>query len=228
MYSLAYPRLPGGTAPAKRGIGEPKCIPELDWSMPLPLLSFSQPCSPLPPWTHQGNSRARNTGVEASAINIDNFGRVAPTFYRGAQPDGRDYADLKALGIKTIINLTSDDADPAEQTMAEQAGIAYVQIPMSTHTAPTAEQLASFLRIVNDPASQPVYVHCVGGRHRTGVMTAAYRMTQEGWTSDQAFREMKQIQLPGRISCTPNSRRSFTPIARQRRRPRRLRPARPP
>jgi protein tyrosine/serine phosphatase len=142
-----------------------------------------------------GNSRARNTGVEASAINIDNFGRVAPTFYRGAQPDGRDYADLKALGIKTIINLTSDDADPAEQTMAEQAGIAYVQIPMSTHTAPTAEQLASFLRIVNDPASQPVYVHCVGGRHRTGVMTAAYRMTQEGWTSDQAFREMKQYNF---------------------------------
>lgn len=57
---------------------------------------------------------------------------------------------------------------------------------------PTAAQLAQFLSLVNDPASQPVYVHCVGGRHRTGVMTASYRMTHEGWTADQAFKEMKQ------------------------------------
>jgi protein tyrosine/serine phosphatase len=37
-------------------------------------------------------------------------------------------------------------------------------------------------------------VHCVGGRHRTGVMTAAYRMTNEGWTGDRAFSEMKQYK----------------------------------
>jgi protein tyrosine/serine phosphatase len=48
---------------------------------------------------------------------------------------------------------------------------------------------------VNDPASQPVYVHCVGGKHRTGVMTAAYRMTHDGWTSDKAFTEMKQYKF---------------------------------
>ena len=48
---------------------------------------------------------------------------------------------------------------------------------------------------MNDPASQPVYVHCVGGRHRTGVMTAAYRMTHEGWSGDQAFKEMKQYNF---------------------------------
>jgi len=38
-------------------------------------------------------------------------------------------------------------------------------------------------------------VHCVGGKHRTGVMTAAYRMTNDGWTSEQAFREMKQYKF---------------------------------
>jgi len=38
-------------------------------------------------------------------------------------------------------------------------------------------------------------VHCVGGRHRTGVMTAAYRMTHEGWTAEQAFAEMKQYRF---------------------------------
>ncbi len=44
------------------------------------------------------------------------------------------------------------------------------------------------------PASQPVYVHCVGGRHRTGVMTAVYRMTKRRLSGEQAFREMKQFK----------------------------------
>jgi tyrosine-protein phosphatase SIW14 len=133
--------------------------------------------------------------IDISKIHIDNFGRVDSTYFRGAQPEGHDYADLAALGVKTIINLTSDDAEANEQAMASQAGLKYVQIPMTTHEPPTSAQLAEFLKIVNDPASQPVYVHCVGGRHRTGVMTAAYRITQDGWTADQAFKEMKQYKF---------------------------------
>ncbi len=135
------------------------------------------------------------SAVDLSRIRIDNFGRVDPTYFRGAQPEGRDYTDLAALGVKTIINLTSDDAQANEQAMAGQAGLKYFQIPMTTHEPPTPAQLAEFLKIVNDPASQPVYVHCVGGRHRTGVMTAAYRITQDGWTSDQAFQEMKHYKF---------------------------------
>jgi protein tyrosine/serine phosphatase len=136
----------------------------------------------------------RSSETALSRIRIDNFGRVNDSYYRGAQPKGGDYADLAALGIKTVINLTSDDAMDDEKAMAAAAGIAYVQIPMSTHKIPTAVQLAEFLGIVNDPDKQPVYVHCVGGRHRTGVMTAVYRMTRDGLSGDQAFKEMKQFK----------------------------------
>ena len=125
---------------------------------------------------------------------IKNFGRISDNYYRGAQPQGHDYADLSALGIRTVINLTSDDAEVNEKTMVENTGMNYYQIPMNTHVPPTTVQLAEFLRIVNDPASQPVYVHCVGGRHRTGVMTAVHRMMQ-GWSADQAFKEMKQYDF---------------------------------
>jgi protein tyrosine/serine phosphatase len=128
------------------------------------------------------------------SIRIDNFSRVDAHLYRGAQPQGRDFADLKALGIKTIVNLTSDDADPSEQALAEAAGLIYVSIPMTTRTVPTAAQLTQFLSLVNDPTGQPVYVHCVGGRHRTGVMTAIYRMTHDGWSGDRAFKEMKRFK----------------------------------
>jgi protein tyrosine/serine phosphatase len=125
---------------------------------------------------------------------IDNFGRVNDNYFRGAQPEGADYASLAGLGVKTIINLTSFDADPTEASMAARNGMTYLQIPMTTRVPPTKDQLATFLSVVNDPARQPVYVHCVGGRHRTGVMTAVYRMTHDGWTPDQAFKEMKQYK----------------------------------
>jgi tyrosine-protein phosphatase SIW14 len=133
--------------------------------------------------------------VHPATVHIDNFGRIDAHYYRGSQPEGRDYADLAAIGVKTIINLTSDDAQPSEKALTTQAGMSSVQIPMTTHRPPTSEQLAEFLRIVEDPAQQPVYVHCVGGKHRTGVMTAVYRMNENQWTADQAFKEMKDYHF---------------------------------
>jgi len=131
----------------------------------------------------------------ASTIRIDNFGRVDAAYYRGAQPKGTDYADLAALGVKVLINLTSDDADSSEKAMVERAGMHYFQIPMTTHQTPTPAQLDEFMKIVTEPANQPVFVHCVGGRHRTGVMTAVYRIVHDGWDPGQAFAEMKQYKF---------------------------------
>jgi protein tyrosine/serine phosphatase len=133
--------------------------------------------------------------VAVSSIRIDNFGQVSPTYFRGAQPQGQDYADLAALGVKTVIDLTDDDGQPGEKASVERAGMSYVRIPMSTHESVSDAKVAQFLTIVDDAAKQPVYVHCVGGRHRTGVMTAIYRMTEQGWTADKAFSEMKQYKF---------------------------------
>jgi hypothetical protein len=69
------------------------------------------------------------------------------------------------------------------------------RIPMVTRVAPTLEQIAQFMSIVTNPAHQPVYVHCAGGKHRTGVMTAVYRMEHDGWTADQAYQEMKRYKF---------------------------------
>jgi len=142
-----------------------------------------------------GNEPAKAAVVQQAPVRIDNFGRISATYYRGAQPEAGDYADLASLGVKTVINLTSDDALAEEPGLVAKAGMKYVAIPMTTRVAPTSEQLDRFLKIVNDPASQPVFVHCVGGKHRTGVMTAVYRMTQDSWTSEQAFNEMKQFKF---------------------------------
>jgi protein tyrosine/serine phosphatase len=124
-------------------------------------------------------------------VHIANFGRVTDTYYRGAQPVGRDYADLAALGVKTIIDL-QEYGDKDEPAAARTAGLNYIRIGMNTRINPTPAQLAQFLAIVNDPAQQPVYVHCAGGHHRTGIMTAVFRMTDGGWSGTDAFAEMKK------------------------------------
>jgi len=149
----------------------------------------------LPAVAEPGAKSAAATAAEAAGIRIDNFGQVDQTYYRGAQPAGSDYANLAKLGVQTLIDLTSDDGDPGERAATEAAGMKYLHIPMTTHESPTPGQIAEFLEAVDNPLNQPVYVHCVGGRHRTGVMTAVYRMVHDSWNADKAFSEMKQYKF---------------------------------
>jgi len=129
-----------------------------------------------------------------AVVGIDNFGQVNPHYFRGAQPKGRDFDDLARLGVKLVIDLAAE-GDANERANAEHAGMKFVRIPMSTTARPAQSAIGQFLSLVNDQANQPVYVHCMGGRHRTGVMTAVYRMTKDGWTADRAFSEMKQYKF---------------------------------
>ena len=148
-----------------------------------------------PAFADEPKGASSNASAAEAAVRIDNFGRINERYYRGALPDAQDFADLARLGVKTTIDLTNGDGDSAEQQLAEASGMKFVKIAMSTRVVPTAEQIATFLSIVNDPANQPVYVHCVGGKHRTGVMTAIYRMVQDSWTPDRAFKEMKTYKF---------------------------------
>jgi len=136
------------------------------------------------------------TGSDSRAANIriKNFGQVDQHLYRGAQPSRRDYADLAALGVKTVIDL-QQDGEGSEEQEVEDAGMKFYRIPMSDKSWPSAEKAELFLKLVNDPANQPVFFHCHGGRHRTGAMTAIYRLTHDKWTADRAYAEMKQYDF---------------------------------
>jgi len=123
-------------------------------------------------------------------VHIKNFGQMDERFYRGAQPKEQDYRDLQALGIKTVIDLR-DDPVSYERRDVEALGMRYVNIPMSDSDYPKSEQIDAFLKLVNDPATGKFYVHCAGGRHRTGVIGAVYRFNFYHWNFDQVYSEMK-------------------------------------
>ena len=127
-------------------------------------------------------------------IKIKNFGQMDNRFFRGAQPDENDYKDLAAIGIKTVIDLR-DDPKEYERPLVEGLGMKYVNIPMIAKKYPTEEATNMFMKLVNDPATGKFYVHCAGGRHRTGAMGAVYRFELYKWNFDQVYKEMKQYDF---------------------------------
>ena len=123
-----------------------------------------------------------------SNVKISNFGKMDDRFYRGARPKERDFQSLKALGIQTVIDLT--DNTPQEKAYVEAQGMRYVNIAIPDKQDPTDAQIAAFLKVVDDPSTGKFYVHCAGGRHRTGVMGAVYRFNNYHWNLDQVYAEM--------------------------------------
>lgn len=123
-------------------------------------------------------------------VNIGNFGQMDERFYRGAQPVEADYQALKDLGINTVIDLRNDPTT-YEKGAVEKLGMKYVNIPMSGWKSPQQADIDTFLALVKSPDTGKFYVHCKAGIHRTGVVGAAYRYTNDGWGYDQVYKEMK-------------------------------------
>ena len=119
------------------------------------------------------------------------------SIFRGGQPNDDEYKQLAAIGIKTVIDLR-DDAKGKARRLAERAGMRYVNLRLDDKTPPTSEESKLFLSLVNDQANWPVFLHCAGGRHRTGVLVAVYRMEVDGWNARQAYEEMKDFKFYSR------------------------------
>jgi protein tyrosine/serine phosphatase len=132
-----------------------------------------------------------------STVTIKNFGQMDDRFFRGGQPKENDYSQLAALGIKTVVDLRNDPED-YEKRNVEALGMKYVNIPMSDKDYPEMAKIEQFLKLVDDPTTGKFYVHCAGGRHRTGVIGAVYRFNHYNWNYDQVYAEMKKYDYYSR------------------------------
>ncbi|HXQ37579.1 MAG TPA: dual specificity protein phosphatase family protein [Anaerolineales bacterium] len=137
------------------------------------------------------------SSTNVSKVTIKNFGQMDERFFRGGQPKENDYSQLAALGIKTVIDLQNEPKAYEKQNV-EALGMKYINIPMSDKDYPEMTKIEQFLKLVDDPTTGKFYVHCAGGRHRTGVMGAVYRFNHYNWNYDQVYAEMKKYDYYSR------------------------------
>lgn len=127
---------------------------------------------------------------------LPNFHQINEQLYRGAQPLSGGMNELATLHIKTVINLRGEDEKTsAEEAEARAAGLHYFSVPLPGLSRPKDEQVEKVLAIINDSQNWPVFIHCHHGEDRTGTIIAVYRITHDGWTSEQAKKEAKKYGM---------------------------------
>ncbi len=146
--------------------------------------------------------------VQIAFATIGNFHEVNASLFRGARPDISEMSELQNRDVVTIINLEQgflggrpgsvDD----EEAWAQSHHVEFIYFPMSPIHRPTPQQVIQVLTYLQQRADHKVFVHCLRGSDRTGIVVAAYRIWHDHWTVDQAFAEMKQyghdeLLLPG-------------------------------
>jgi protein tyrosine/serine phosphatase len=136
---------------------------------------------------------------------LTNFHLVTEGLYRGAKPtESHDYAVLKAsYGIKTLIDLRLFTFfTHNEEVEAHKHEMNYLNIPLNGLGEPDPQIISEILNHLIDPQLQPIYVHCHFGEDRTGLVIALYRVHFQGWSEEEAEKEMlaygfHQRFLPG-------------------------------
>ena len=117
---------------------------------------------------------------------VPNLHKVSDSLYRSAQPTAQGMKNLKQMGIRTVVNLRSFHSDRDE---IGNTGLGYEHIYMKAWH-PERKEAVRFLQIVTNPKSTPVLVHCLHGADRSGTICALYRIAVQGWTKEEAIREM--------------------------------------
>ena len=135
---------------------------------------------------------------------VNNFACVSQSLYRGEQPTPAGFAELKRRGIRTIVNLRSMHGDSSD---LKWSGLRYFHL-YAKAWHPEDEDVAAFLKIMDDRANWPVFVHCAQGSDRTGYAVAAYRMVEQNWSCDDAIAEMRHfafheiwLTVPAYLEC---------------------------
>jgi protein tyrosine/serine phosphatase len=119
---------------------------------------------------------------------IKNIHQVNDHIYRGAQPTPEGFKALSKMGIKVVIDLRDNQVlAEDEKRLVESLGMQYVSAPMRMRT-PTDDQIGKVLAVLTSD-TRPIFVHCLGGRDRTGTVIACYRIAHDGWDNRKAFDE---------------------------------------
>jgi uncharacterized protein (TIGR01244 family) len=137
----------------------------------------------------------QTSAAQAELPPIRNFLQVNQQFCTGGQPRIEHFAKLRADGVKAVLNLrqpTEHRADE-EKEAVERAGLRYFNIPV-VYRDPTEAQVDEFLRITDDEANRPMFIHCTAAI-RVGAFWAIRRAVRDGLPVEAALEEGRKVGL---------------------------------
>lgn len=146
----------------------------------------------------------------AQYVHAKRFREVEPgRLYRSGQMTAEGFRDtISRHGIKTVVNLQHEAPDPLlpdnwlgkgtvrESELCAQLGVNYRLItpdilPKDNTLETEPPAVKEWLALLDDEANYPILLHCKAGLHRTGRLTAIYRMEYDGWSVGEALRELR-------------------------------------
>ncbi|MGE0607557.1 MAG: hypothetical protein AB7O62_10715 [Pirellulales bacterium] len=151
--------------------------------------------------------------------------------YRTAQPTELGLWYLARWhGVRTVINLRLEDPQllggivdfnqpdgERESDYLRQLGVWHVSWPMGDEACwpwVSPWQFEEFFKLFDEPAHLPAAMHCVGGRHRTGTISALYRMEYDRWPAERALREMYSFSFGPPVPLQDHNLRTYSPRPR--------------
>ena len=137
--------------------------------------------------TNTTNTRPASWARKIEKPGLPNLYQVTTNLYRGAQPTSEGMKQLKALGVKTVINLRSYHSDKDEASGTGLKSVRFTTQPWDADN----KDVVTFLKVMADTNNLPAMVHCQRGADRTGMMCAMYRVVFCGWNKKDAIDEMK-------------------------------------
>lgn len=155
---------------------------------------------------------------EADIKNIYRFGKVNKFLYRGGLPTETDLKALKDFKVKTVVSFRGlgDDKEKfqiaEEKKQVEKLGMKFLNIQIPFDKPVPEKTIKSFFTAVNNAKNQPLFVHCKGGRDRTGIMVSLYQMKYAGYSAEKAIEEMKEYTFnPSDYPIFTNQIMNFKP-----------------
>jgi len=142
-------------------------------------------------------SRPANWASAISGIDgLGNLFQVSPELYRSKQPSPKALQNILAgkplvdggEPVHTIVELLAT-RDVDGEVLGDSSAVRHEWLKFNPFSPNDADVL-KFLQIVTTKSQQPVLVHCAQGSDRTGMMVAIYRVVVQGWSKDDALKEM--------------------------------------
>jgi protein tyrosine/serine phosphatase len=134
----------------------------------------------------QAAGRPAHWAAPITLEGVPNLHQITPTLFRSEQPTELGFRNLEKLGIRTVINLRAFNSDDDE---VRGTSLRTERVKILTWNIDD-EHVIDVMRMLRNPANGPFLIHCQHGADRTGLMSAMYRILEQGWTPEDALAEL--------------------------------------